>query len=114
MGIEYERGEDGKVWAVVPDRMEVTRGYEVAAWFDKLTLEGGRYEVQPVTIGYEPTDEAHAYYGMVRIPAVCTYQHTPSLWGGVPFGNGGSGPRDEVTEHRVSPYWYEIRNAIGK
>jgi hypothetical protein len=91
MAITYERDTDGTYIAVVEDGTEARRGYEVAAWYDRLVLEGGRYPLRKSSISGILT---------AAIPARLIEQHTPSLFGGVPTGGGAiNAPKDEPTTY---------------
>lgn len=112
--ITYRRDADGAIWADVPEGVEVQRGMEVAAWYDRLTLDAGSYAVEPVTIGHKPTaDGERPYYGRTRIPARIVETHTPSLWGGVPTGGGSiHETRDDPTTFTLAPYWHSVEGAL--
>lgn len=67
---------------VIPEGREYQRSYEVAAWWTKMALTPGVYDVHAAVRG--------GGGGMVtlgaRVPGVIVSSYTVSLFGGVPFG----------------------------
>lgn len=101
-GITYERDGDGFV-AVVPDGHEVTREFEVAAWYEKVVLEGGRYPMR-----------AWSSFQVVGIPGRTIERHTPSLFGGVMTGGGDFQKQvDESTTYTLQIHTFMVNDAAA-
>ncbi len=78
---------------------EYNESYEVAAWWSKLLVKAGDYEIT-----------TNGYYAFVKLPGVIVSKYTPGLYGGVAFG---STPQYEKhkdvgneSSHMVMPYLY--------
>lgn len=107
---EFVHTENGWVFRVLEDT-EFTRGYEVAAWYDTIEVAAGDYPAVLRTInGTEVETVEDAYWAYARLDGRLTYTHTPSLYGGVQIGNGGSGERDEPATHIIQSYAFTLRD----
>lgn len=82
---------------------EITRYMEVAAWFEKVLVQPGDYEVT-ANIG-SPTGTVgdSVYWVHVRMPGVVTQSHTPSLFGGVRISSDS--PHDRLREGQPGDAW---------
>jgi hypothetical protein len=80
----------------------IRRKYEQTALDDHdVELEPGTYALEPVTIGWKPTDERSAYYFRASIPAKRVHD-------GARWGHAG-----DTTIYTYAPYAYTVRDGKG-
>jgi hypothetical protein len=100
--IRYEQDEDGTYVVVVEPGAEVTRQFEVAAWYQRIVLDGGRYPMRN-----------WSSFEIASLPGHVVETHTPSLFGGVMTGGGDfQKPVDEPTTYSLQVYTFMVRDAI--
>ena len=83
-----------------------TRSYEVAAWWSKIQVDAGEYEL--VTNGY---------WVLCSLPGTIVAEHTPSLFAGVRFDTEPQGERHrrvgQPSSYVIQSYLYDFaRRAV--
>lgn len=93
----------GVVGSVAVAAFQTSRGYEVAAWYDRIDVPAQTLELHASEA--DTPEMRRLAYG--SLAATIVYSHTPSLYGGVIVGNGNSGEKNEPT---TVAYRYSFEN----
>lgn len=70
-------------YLIIKEPQEFTESFECAAWYRRVVVQPGKYEVYADYLGYD-----RPYYAVAKLPGVVTASNFSSYFGGVMVGKG--------------------------